>query len=442
MADLIPSRFKMLRASALNDEYIEMMACHSVLREEFAQLSPALAQCESVLCFPYPGIDGFSRYRLFPPQGDMKYWQLPGSGVHLYILRSVRAVLADARVDLRITEGEKKAVCLTQHDGPAIGLSGVWCGGDGAGDLHPEFDDVAFVDRNVLIVFDSDAWRKKKDDIAHALYALARAIENRGGKVEAVVIPPAPDGEDQGADDFIAANGVAKFRELLRIKLRHPALAQHKSWWDNWRRGKAQDSKELSKVASRLQPVEPWSTPVEGLALVDEIRATIRRFVVTVQPEAITVESLWILFTHALDAFGIAPFLTFWSPVPECGKSVNQSIVARLCPKSLEGSSMMEAVVFRVVDLFQPTIFVDEAGDLLEQRPELLALFRASHQRNKAYVYRTVGDAHEVRAFSTWVGKIVGDNHGQGRERDGVALPDRKNAEKNGVGEDRTILGD
>ena len=94
---------------------------------------------------------------------------------------------------------------------------------------------------------------------------------------------------------------------------------------------------------------------VDGAALLGEIRATFQRFVVTVQPEAVIIETLWVIFAHAIDAFGIAPILALRSPVPECGKTVNQSVVGKLVPKPLEGSSLTEAVVFRVVEKFQPT---------------------------------------------------------------------------------------
>jgi uncharacterized protein DUF3631/uncharacterized protein DUF3854 len=405
---LAPAHFKFLRASALNDESIEMMACHSVPPADFARLSPALADCESVLAFPYPGVNAFFRYRLFPPLDKLKYWQPHGSRMHLYLLPSVRAVLSNPNVDIAITEGEKKAACLTQHGILAIGIGGVWNWLiKGTCELLPEFDQVAFIDRNILIIFDSNAWRKEKETIGQAQYALGKAVEMRGGKVECVVIPPADDGNDQGADDFIVKHGIGKFKELKRVKLRHDGLAQFKPWWEQWTKRKAKDAKEIDKLAPRLQPVEPWDQPVDGVALLDEIRATFKRFVVTVQPQAVVVESLWILFAHAIDAFGIAPILAFWSPVPECGKTVNQSIVGKLVPKPLEGSSLTEAVVFRVVEKFKPTVLVDEAADMLTTRPELLSLLRAAHQKNKAFVYRTVGDAHEVTAFSTWAPKSL-----------------------------------
>ena len=209
------SHGKFLLASGLKTAMIETMACFSVPPAEIESLSPALKPCESLLAFPYPGIDGFCRYRLFPPLDSMKYWQPKGSGVHLYILPTVRAVLSNPDIEIAITEGEKKAACLTQCGIPTIGIGGVWSWSNGTGDLHPEFDSLSFVDRSVLIVFDSNSWRKEKEDIGRALYALGKAVEGRGGKVEAVIIPPSDDG-DQGADDYIVAHGVDAFKKLKK----------------------------------------------------------------------------------------------------------------------------------------------------------------------------------------------------------------------------------
>ena len=69
---------------------------------------------ESLLCFKYPGFDGFCRDKVFPPlQGDdghaIRYLQRKGSGVHLYVPPRARAVLTDPSITLYLTEGEKKS---------------------------------------------------------------------------------------------------------------------------------------------------------------------------------------------------------------------------------------------------------------------------------------------------------------------------------------------
>jgi len=128
-----------------------------------------------------------------------------------------------------------------------------------------------------------------------------------------------PNGSDQGCDDLIAKDGIGKFKELKRIKLRHDGLAQFKPWWENWRKTKNQEAKDFARIASRMQPVELWPDPVDGIALIEEIHAQLKRFI-TVQSEALVVQSLWTLFAHAIDAFGIAPILHFLVPRPRVRK--------------------------------------------------------------------------------------------------------------------------
>jgi hypothetical protein len=70
------------------------------------------------------------------------------------------------------------------------------------------------------------------------------SYRGQGGKVEAVVIPPANDGSDQGADDFIVAHGIGQFRELKRIKLRHDGLGQFRPWYDSWKKKKEEENKQ------------------------------------------------------------------------------------------------------------------------------------------------------------------------------------------------------
>jgi hypothetical protein len=81
------------------------------------------------------------------------------------------------------------------HASPKMGYrqSALAASGTGSSKIRPdmlaEFDQVAVVDRPILIVFDSNAWRKEKEEIGQAQYALARAVEARGGKVVERVWP-------------------------------------------------------------------------------------------------------------------------------------------------------------------------------------------------------------------------------------------------------------
>ena len=145
---------------------------------------------------------------------------------------------------------------------------------------------------------------------------------------------------------------------------------------------------------------------MDGAVLLNDIRDSIKRFIVA-SPEAIIAETLWIIFTHALDAFSISPLLVFSSPVRQCGKSINQAVVSKFCPKSLVTSNISPAALFRVVDKFLPTLIVDECDSTFETNPEIRELVNASHLRSQAYVLRVVGDNHEPESFSTWAAKCL-----------------------------------
>jgi hypothetical protein len=335
---LSPAHSKDLRCSGLSNATIEEMGAYSVPPAEIVRLSPLLKPCESMLSFPYPGINDFRRYRVYPPINGMKYWQPAGSGSHLYVLPSVAAIVSNPNIEIAIVEGEKKAACLTQNGMPAIGIAGIWswikpetC------ELHEEFSGVAFADRSVLIVFDSDTWTRS--DIQQALYALGKTIEAKGGKIDVIIIPPAPDGAKQGADDFIAANDIDAFIKLKRIKLRHDALAQHNSWYEKWREKKQPKAEESRLV---LSDPEPWPEPVDGNNLIRDICKTHRRFVDASSAQTIAI-ALWCIHAHAINQFDISPFLIMTSASMRSGKTTTIQVIERLVPKPLLASNITAA---------------------------------------------------------------------------------------------------
>src|SRR5262249_2224034 len=155
--------------------------------------------------------------------------------------------------------------------------------------------------------------------IQRALYAFMRELEDRGATVQAVVIPG--NGEQkQGFDDFVVASGIEAFDGLRRIDLTHRALKRHADWWKSWKPKKAKGKGAEDKKPD-LEPPPRGPARENGAELLDGIRAAIKRFIV-LPDDAIAAETLWIVFAHAVDAFGIAPMLTFSSVVRQCGKSI------------------------------------------------------------------------------------------------------------------------
>ncbi len=153
-----------------------------------------LSGVESVLEFPYPKISDFSRYKLFPAQGDMKYFQRKDSGNHLYILSPVHAVLTDFREKLYFVEGEKKAAAAVQRGLHAVGFSGVWNWKNK--DSWKGIDElqlIPFADRDVEIIPDSDTWTR--DDLQRAVYAFGKYLESRGARAFVTLIPPNASGK-------------------------------------------------------------------------------------------------------------------------------------------------------------------------------------------------------------------------------------------------------
>jgi hypothetical protein len=172
-----------------------------------------LLQTAELIEFPYPSTDGgfekplFSRFKPIPTIGlDKKYYHPVGKPSLPYVLPEVWNVRAKTKVSLWITEGEKKALKLLQHNEMAIGLCGVW--GFKAGknsnfhslekNLWGEFRQIDWMGRNVYVAFDID-W-KNNIQVRYALIELCIKLYSCGAIVSIVEWEGA-----KGVDDYLAA---------------------------------------------------------------------------------------------------------------------------------------------------------------------------------------------------------------------------------------------
>ncbi|MGO8992389.1 MAG: DUF3854 domain-containing protein [Polyangiaceae bacterium] len=135
---------------------------------------------------------------------------------------------------LFFAEGPFKALCLTEHGLPCIGLGGVEAGAhdaavkreEGALELHPALGHVAWTGRMVFVAF--DAFRTRTTGVARGEARLAYILGRAGARVYLVELPPdsrmgrdeaayMQDQRDQGPDDFIRRHGA---EALIRLAIR------------------------------------------------------------------------------------------------------------------------------------------------------------------------------------------------------------------------------
>jgi hypothetical protein len=192
---LHPAHLADLRKSGLSDETIGEARIYSVTpRDINKKLGFNDPRIESIMAFPYPGCDGFERFKLFPPLDKKKYWQQKKTPNRLYIPEKVEGILQDFSVSLCLTEGEKKTLRAVQEGLPCIGLSGLWnWKNKGEEKLISDFDRINFKGRTVFIVPDNDWLLPNKHgyekNLRHAVNGLAYLLIDRAARVFIVKLP-------------------------------------------------------------------------------------------------------------------------------------------------------------------------------------------------------------------------------------------------------------
>jgi putative DNA primase/helicase len=155
-----------------------------------------------------------------------------------------------------------------------------------------------------------------------------------------------------------------------------------------------------------LPDVEPWPSPVEPAALLSDVAKTVRRFIVC-QQEVADAVSLWVAMTWFMDAVQIAPLAVITAPEKRCGKSQLLALIGKLSYRPLSASNISPAAMFRAVDVWQPTLLIDETDSFLKDNEELRGIINAGHTRDSAYVVRVVGEELKPARFAIWGAKAL-----------------------------------
>lgn len=248
---LHPDHLADLRKSGLSDNTIRAAGVYSVRPCDLSRLIGfAPPGVTSALAFPYLGDGGFTRVKVFPSYSDkldhtVKYLQKKGTGARLYIPPGCEAVLGDASIPLAVTEGEKKALKLTQEGTLALGTGGLW-NWYAQGEPIPDLDRVTWTGRLITMIPDSDVW--PRPDLQQPVYAFGKELEGRGATVLIAVIPHGE--QKQGIDDYLQAGGAPQTLET--IPLTDPCFTSAARWWDGWR--------QRADRQAWATPESPWPT--------------------------------------------------------------------------------------------------------------------------------------------------------------------------------------
>ena len=124
---------------------------------------------------------------------------------------------------------------------------------------------------------------------------------------------------------------------------------------------------------------------------------------------AITVAALFVLHTFAFDLGDISPILFITGPTKRCGKSKFLAILSRLVSRPFAAASATPAGIYRVIELYHPTLCIDEVDAFMRGDEQLRGLVNSGHTRDAAFHLgcALVGDKEfEPRRWSTWTPKI------------------------------------
>lgn len=202
-----------------------------------------------------------------------RYLTQSGMPIIPWICHEVREIAADVSKPIYITEAMIKAMAMSAHGWPAIGLGGVSAGchdSEVKADTNQivvskEWRSINWKGRVVYIVY--DAGIDDNPAVAHGAAITATALINAGADVRFVMIPfwPASESdpenglvwrmEDQGPDDYLARNGAVKMQELIDAAIPACPIARIESVREA-AETKAKATVEITKLLRADKPLQ------------------------------------------------------------------------------------------------------------------------------------------------------------------------------------------
>ena len=185
----------------------------------------------------------------------------------------------------------------------------------------------------------------------------------------AYIYLPTGDGGKVGLDDYLASGGTVS--DLVLLAKPEPLTPQFDI-----------DEDEPEKPVEPVTPREP----VNGAALLEEIRSWLATYICTVAEADLDLVTLWAAHTHLVVETYTTPRLQIDSPMPESGKTTVLEHLQRLSLRPVQMASLSSpALLTRMLNAEQRTILIDEADRSLNPDKEgiadLLAVLNSGYKR-------------------------------------------------------------
>lgn len=210
----------------------------------------------------------------------------------------------------------------------------------------------------------------------------------------------------QTDDEVIARLAALKPLEYDRVRtVEAKALKVQVKTLDNMVKAERESNNQGD---SPFADIEPWHVVVDPAQLLDEVTSTIQRFIVLDKHQAQTA-ALWVSACWFVDVIDCAPIALINAPERACGKTQLLTVLAKLAPRTAQASGISPSVLFRMIEAYQPTLFIDEVETVLKDNEDLRGLINAGHTRDSAFVWRSVakGDDFEPKRFTVWGMKAI-----------------------------------
>jgi hypothetical protein len=309
-----------------------------------------------------------------------KYMTPYGDRPHLFFPRGSDELLADTTVPVILVEAEKSALALLawservgQKLAPvALGGCWGWKGRVGKvetarGERVDEYGALADLSvcrsgRCTYILLDANCTTNREVQIARR--ELVKALRKQQADVQILDLP-AGDGVN-GPDDYIGVMG-------------DQAMAR------------------LFEGASA------------GAKILDDVEEFLRRFVILSSAQSAAI-ALWVAHTYTFKSATWTPYLNVTSAAPECGKSLLLEVLELLVRKPWKVDGASPAVLFRKIEIDQPTMLFDELDTTFKGDKETAQAIRQVLNAGAKYngvVARCVGEHHTPKDFRVFCPKVL-----------------------------------